>query len=156
MAKASFFFFPNLQPPDILRALNQFHVMGVKNKWSVVDFEPWLAKNKAKRWTELFFFFYSFSWITWVLLVLVPLKLYESFGEWGYLGIGIGASAPCIVLPLLFEGKTDAKKPFSQKYWVKANVWIAVFSFVGNYVWTHYFYDILGASYTFPAHRLND
>ena len=39
---------------------------------------------------------------------------------------------------------------------VQANVWIAIFSFIGNYFWTHYFYKILGATYTFPAHRLND
>ena len=38
----------------------------------------------------------------------------------------------------------------------QANVWIAIFSFVGNYFWTHYFYRLLGASYTFPSWRLND
>ena len=25
----------------------------------------------------------------------------------------------------------------------------------GNYFWTHYFYRLLGAAYTFPAHQLN-
>ena len=28
-------------------------------------------------------------------------------------------------------------------------------SFVGNYVWTHYFYRLLRATYTFSAHRVN-
>ena len=39
---------------------------------------PWLAPNPAKRWTELFFLAYSPVWITWLLLVLVPFKLYEA------------------------------------------------------------------------------
>lgn len=37
----------------------------------------------------------------------------------------------------------------------QANVWIAIFSFVGNYFWTHYFFQLLGASYTFKSFRLN-
>ena len=37
-----------------------------------------------------------------------------------------------------------------------AQVWIAIFSFVGNYFWTHYFFQLLGAAYTFPSWRLND
>jgi cycloeucalenol cycloisomerase len=29
-------------------------------------------------------------------------------------------------------------------------------SFAANYFWTHYFYPVLGASYTFVAWRVND
>lgn len=121
-------------------------------------FEPslWLADNPAKRWTELFFFFYSFTWIIWCLGVLVPFKIYESLDTWGYLMIGLTAALPCVLVPaLVTESKSDAKKIWYKKYWVKANIWIAIFSFVGNYLWTHYFYALLGASYTFPAHTLN-
>lgn len=121
-----------------------------------LEFEDWLSKNKAKRSTELFFFFYSFTWIFWCLCILVPFKLYDRLDEWGYLAIGLVASLPCAILPFWFESKTDSKRPLHKKYWFKANIWIAIFSFVGNYFWTHYFYDLLGASYTFPAHRLND
>jgi cycloeucalenol cycloisomerase len=38
----------------------------------------------------------------------------------------------------------------------QANVWIAIFSFIGNYFWTHYFYRLLGAAYTMKSWRLND
>jgi hypothetical protein len=38
----------------------------------------------------------------------------------------------------------------------QANVWIAIFSYIGNYFWTHYFYTLLGASYTFKSFRLNN
>lgn len=38
----------------------------------------------------------------------------------------------------------------------QANAWVAIFGFVGNYWYTHYFYRVLLANYTFEAHRLND
>ncbi|KDD75955.1 hypothetical protein H632_c419p1 [Helicosporidium sp. ATCC 50920] len=59
-------------------------------------------------------------------------------------------------MPLLLQTPAEATKPLTQRYWFKANVWIAIYSFIGNYFWTHYFYTLLGASYTFTAHRLND
>ena len=34
---------------------------------------------------------------------------------------------------------------------LKANIWVAIFSYVGNYFWTHYFYKVLGAAYSFPV-----
>jgi len=37
----------------------------------------------------------------------------------------------------------------------QANLWIAIFGFVGNYFWTHYFYTVLGAIYTFPSYKIN-
>ena len=38
----------------------------------------------------------------------------------------------------------------------RAQLWIAVFGFIGNYFYTHYFYCVLRARYTMPAWRLND
>jgi hypothetical protein len=51
--------------------------------------------------------------------------------------------------------------PLSCEWWglfphPQANIWIFILSFIGNYVWTHYFYNLLGATYTFEAWRLND
>jgi cycloeucalenol cycloisomerase len=79
----------------------------------------------------------------------------QGLGEWGYMAIGVSAALPCVILPYLLNPKAEGEKPFLQRYWVKANIWIAIFSFIGNYFWTHYFYQLLGASYTFPAHQLN-
>ena len=63
---------------------------------------------------------------------------------------------PYILYPIWRPFEEDRGKPLLERYIVKANVWIAIFSFVGNYVWTHYFYSVLKAKYTFDAHRLND
>ncbi|PRW32580.1 Cycloeucalenol cycloisomerase isoform B [Chlorella sorokiniana] len=116
---------------------------------------PWLAPSPGKRWTELFFLAYSPSWIIWCLCILVPFKIYDRLGKWGYLSLGLMAAPPCFILPFFLQPKAEAEKPLTQRYWVKANAWIAVFTFIGNYFWTHYFYRLLGASYTFPAHNLN-
>lgn len=41
-------------------------------------------------------------------------------------------------------------------WFFQANLWIIIFSYVGNYFWTHYFFRVLGASYTFPSWRMNN
>jgi cycloeucalenol cycloisomerase len=69
--------------------------------------------------------------------------------------VGVAAAAPCFVLPPLLQGAADRARPWHDRFWVKANVWIAIFSHIGNYFWTHYFFNLLGAAYTFPAHVLN-
>ena len=83
----------------------------------------------------------------------IPLQRLD---EWGYMVVGLCTALPCVLLPPLLEGDAGRSKPLAQRYWVKANVWIAIFSFIGNYFWTHYFYDLLGAEYTFPSWRLNE
>lgn len=83
-------------------------------------------------------------------------KRSQAWDEWGYLACGVLTAAPLVIYPLLFPGRADAGKPLAQRYWVKANLWLGVFGFIGNYFWTHYFFQLLGASYTMPSHRLND
>lgn len=65
-------------------------------------------------------------------------------------------AAPCVVAPAFLQPPATAALPWWQRYWVKANLWIAIISYVGNYFWTHYFYKLLSATYTFQAHRIND
>ena len=63
---------------------------------------------------------------------------------------------PFLLQPVLFPLKSERDQTILSRYSFKANVWIAIFSFIGNYWYTHYFYAILGAKYTFPSWRLND
>lgn len=115
----------------------------------------WLARSASKRWGELFFLLYSPFWIVFLLGFIVPLKLYEAFHELEYLILGILCVAPCFLVPLVVVCKEDALRPWHDRYWFKANLWMAIFSFVGNYFWTHYFYTVLGAIYTFPSYKIN-
>ncbi|KAL6280920.1 hypothetical protein ACE6H2_017801 [Prunus campanulata] len=116
----------------------------------------WLAPNPSKRWGELFFLLYTPFWLTLCLGIVVPLKLYESFTELEYLLIGLVSAVPAFLLPMLFVGKADSSLPWKDRYWVKASLWIIIFSYVGNYFWTHYFFTVLGASYTFPSWKMNN
>ena len=90
-----------------------------------------------------------------VTLLCRQVKLLQGLNEAGYMAVGLAAALPCAVLPALLHGSNEKGKSWDQQYWVKANVWIAIFSFIGNYFWTHYFYDLLGAQYTFPSWQLN-
>jgi cycloeucalenol cycloisomerase len=68
-----------------------------------------------------------------------------------YLGIAVGI--PCMILPIVMH-QQDIE--WTRRYSTKATLWIWILSFIANYDWTHYFYNVLGAKYTFNAHRLND
>uniref|UniRef100_A0A453PUP9 Cycloeucalenol cycloisomerase n=1 Tax=Aegilops tauschii subsp. strangulata TaxID=200361 RepID=A0A453PUP9_AEGTS len=85
-----------------------------------------------------------------------PSSSTRSFTELEYLVLGLVSTVPAFVIPLLFVGKADSIRSLKDRYWVKANVWIIIFSYVGNYFWTHYFFTVLGASYTFPSWRMNN
>ena len=63
---------------------------------------------------------------------------------------------PLLLQPILLPSLTgDANLPLASRYSVKANVWLAIFSHIGNYWYTHYFYSVLRARYTMRAHYLN-
>lgn len=116
----------------------------------------WLASNPSKRWGEVFFLLYTPIVITFCLGVIVPYKLYERFTELEYLIVGLVSAVPCFLVPLLLVGKGDSGVCLKDRYWVKANLWMIIFSYVGNYFWTHYFFTVLGASYTFPSWKMNN
>ncbi|XP_010442523.1 PREDICTED: cycloeucalenol cycloisomerase [Camelina sativa] len=116
----------------------------------------WLAANPSKRWGELFFLFYTPFWLTLCLGIVVPYKLYETFTELEYLLLALVSAVPAFLIPMLLIGKADRSLCWKDRYWVKANLWIIVFSYVGNYFWTHYFFKVLGASYTFPSWKMNN
>eukprot|EP01126_Amoeba_proteus_P058416 TRINITY_DN7534_c0_g1_i2.p1 TRINITY_DN7534_c0_g1~~TRINITY_DN7534_c0_g1_i2.p1 ORF type:complete len:149 (+),score=4.36 TRINITY_DN7534_c0_g1_i2:80-526(+) len=63
---------------------------------------------------------------------------------------GLSLSVPNFLIPNVFPAKEDERLPFSRRYVTKAYLWIAIFNFIGNYFWTHYFFVCLGARYTFP------
>lgn len=98
---------------------------------------------------------YAVVWIFCFVLIVAG-GFYETFDEWSYMKVCVGLALPFLLQPWLLPMSAEKHLPLIQRYSFKANVWIAIFSFVGNYWYTHYFYSVLKASYTFPAHRLND
>lgn len=72
------------------------------------------------------------------------------------MGLCVTLSLPFLLQPILMPSPSECNIPLFSRYSFKANVWIAIFSFIGNYWYTHYFYSVLQAKYTFSSWRLND
>ncbi len=95
----------------------------------------------------------------WLLFFggIVVSGVYETFDAWSYTKVGLFLVLTPILVPLLFPSVSgEAGIPWYDRFTTKANAFIFIFSWIGNYFWTHYFYKVLGTDYTFPAHRLND
>mmetsp|Transcript_32187 Transcript_32187/g.78210 ORF Transcript_32187/g.78210 Transcript_32187/m.78210 type:complete len:305 (+) Transcript_32187:58-972(+) len=123
------------------------------------NYLPSPSTQPSKRAYEQFALAYTPMWM-FAFVCIVAFGWYESFDEWSYLRVCGGLASPFLLQPILLPSagydSPDAKRPLFERYSFKANVWIAVYSFIGNYWYTHYFYSVLKAKYTMPAHRLNN
>ena len=115
----------------------------------------WMARSPRRRGTETFFLGYGAFWIVCFGLI-VGMKWFLWFDKIHYIIVCVGLSLPLLLQPILAPGLTsDSDVTLWSRYSFKANVWIAIFSFIGNYWYTHYFYSVLKAQYTFPSWDFN-
>ncbi len=87
--------------------------------------------------------------------LVMGLGISQHIGDLGFLLIGLGVCAPLIVVPAFLSNDARAGVPWTEAYWFKANLYIGIFSFVGNYFLSEYFFDVLGMVYNYPAIALN-
>ena len=128
----------------------------VKDCSTTSSFFPCPQREPSKRAYELFVAKYTPFWIG-AMAVIVVLQLYEDFTPIMYIYVCGGLALPFLLQPVLWPLGPDMERPLLQRYALKANVWLAVYSFIGNYWYTHYFYSVLQAAYTMPnAIRLNN
>lgn len=108
---------------------------------------------------EMFALYYTPIWIACFGTIVVG-QLYEGFTAATYNVVCGGLALPLLLQPLLYPSagfaSPDQNRPLAERYATKANLWLAVYSFIGNYWYTHYFYSVLKAEYTMPATRLNN
>eukprot|EP00871_Galdieria_phlegrea_P005481 jgi/Galph1/5934/GphlegSOOS_G4639.1 len=116
----------------------------------------WFAQDDSKRWCEKFFLIVTPLSVGALLLGLVGTGAYKHCGRNEYLLFSIFMALPCFMIPFCFSGEADRCRPLKDRFWVKANVWNLIFGYIGNYFWTHYFYQLLGAHYTFDSYCWND
>lgn len=116
---------------------------------------PCPKTQPSKRSYEMFALCYTPVWIA-CFGMIVATGVYEHFTAWTYNYVCIGLALPFLLQPMLAPAWPDNQRKFLERYSTKVNVWIGIFSFVGNYWFTHYFYSILKAQYTMSAHRFND
>lgn len=88
---------------------------------------------KAKRRTELWFLVYGAFWIS-VMLTIIAFELYTLFDRIHYAVVLGALAAPLYLQPILFPSWTgDENVGLLDRYSFKANVWIGIFGFIGNY-----------------------
>ncbi|KAK4530450.1 hypothetical protein CCYA_CCYA04G1307 [Cyanidiococcus yangmingshanensis] len=114
------------------------------------------ARDPSKSWAEHYFLLVCPVAIGFLLIGIVATGWYRQLDRLGYTLVSLVMAAVCIVPPALSPGWPDRQRPWYERFVFKANAWNAVFGFIGNYFWTHYFYTLLGAEYTFPNWRLNN
>lgn len=110
----------------------------------------WWSSNPRKAAAERFYMLYSPVWMAVVGMVMLS-GIYRSWSDAGFMLFGLGVAAPLILVPYLTARGEEAHTPFWQTTWFRFNLWIAIFVFVGSYVGTHYFFDVVGMRYAFPT-----
>ena len=110
-----------------------------------------LSSNPSKALMEQYVLLYSPVWMGTIAAV-VAFQWYESFGPNGYLCLGVLLAVPCFLGPLLFTRRDphERRLGYTQRYFVKANLFIAIISYIGHHFYTQYFYAVLGMRYTGP------
>lgn len=123
---------------------------------SSILYPSWFASDPSKAYYEKLSLIWAPVSMFTLLAGVFATPLYKYCDRNSYLLITVLACLPGVFIPLLFPCSADRARPLSQRFWVKASAWIAIFGFYGNYFWTHYFYQLLGAEYLFDSYRLND
>jgi cycloeucalenol cycloisomerase len=114
------------------------------------------SSNPEKARAEQFFALWSLIWIS-IFFYIIYTKWFEWFTPYHYLSLGLLLFLVPTLFPVVFPSIfLCTHLPFTRRYTTKANLYIGILSWIGNYFWTHYFYTVLRATYTFEAHRLNN
>jgi cycloeucalenol cycloisomerase len=114
----------------------------------------WFSKNPSKAWGEKFFLLYSPLWMTQMAVVML-LHLNRDWGDAGYLVQALLVALPLVVVPMLIRDEAALGRRWYQTYWFKMNLWIFIFSIIGGYFGTEYFFDVLGMVYNYPTVHWN-
>ena len=101
---------------------------------------PDVESQPSKYAYEKFVMIYTPIWIS-MFGAIVVFQWYEDFDEWSYIKVCGGIASPFILQPILFpsagSNSPDQYRPLIERYSFKANLWIAIYSFIGNYWYTH-------------------
>ncbi len=109
----------------------------------------WFSENPDKAWGEKFFLIYTPIWILQTAMAVV-FGYGKTMGDFGSIIYSLFVAGPFVVVPFLIYKEAKAGKPWYKTYWFKANLYIAIFSLLGNYYGSEYFFDVLGMVYNYP------
>jgi cycloeucalenol cycloisomerase len=106
------------------------------------------SSNPDKAWVERFFLAYTPIWIS-LMAVMMFTGWAGSWGNAALLAHSLVVALPVLLVPMYLARRHPSAQPWHQRYWFKANVYLAIFSFIGNYFGSAYFFDVLGMVYGF-------
>jgi cycloeucalenol cycloisomerase len=107
----------------------------------------WLSANPDKAWGEKFFLAYSPVWMI-VFGVYQRTRFGDRLGDVGNLLVTLALFVPVWLVPALVHD--PAPRRWYETYWFKFNAWILVYSAIGSYFLSEYFFDVLGMVYNYP------
>ena len=107
----------------------------------------WFSANPDKAWGEKFFLAYSPVWMA-AFGVYQRSRFGDHLGDVGNLFVTLAIFVPVWLVPALVHD--PAPRRWYETYWFKFNVWILVYSAIGSYFLSEYFFDVLGMVYNYP------
>jgi cycloeucalenol cycloisomerase len=106
------------------------------------------SSNSDKAWVEKFFLLYTPIWMSSMAYMMFSGAV-SRWSDTSMLLHGIITGTPVFIIPLVIAPKFT-QRPWHDSYWFKANLYLFIFGFFGNYFGTEYFFDMLGMTYRFP------
>lgn len=106
------------------------------------------SSNPDKAWVEKFFLIYTPVWMASMAMMMFT-GWAQDWGDKALLAHAVLTALPVLVVPMVLA-RRFSDRPWHDSYWLKANVYLALFSFFGNYFGSEYFFDVLGMVYVFP------
>lgn len=108
--------------------------------------EGWFSQNPDRARAEKFFLTWTPVWMALMALMMFT-GWTRTASDTQLIIHSLLVALPLVVIPALWFPKDI---PWYRQYAFKANVYMAVFSFFGNYVGSEYFFDVLGMVYAMP------
>jgi cycloeucalenol cycloisomerase len=109
----------------------------------------WFSDNPDRAWTEKFFLLYSPIWMLFMAIMMVT-GWDKSFSDSALLLHSLLVATPLLLIPALLRSGQNPNDSWLNSYWLKANLYMILFSVFGNYVGSEYFFDVLGMVYHYP------
>lgn len=109
----------------------------------------WFSANPDRAWGERFFLAYSPVWML-LMAVMMFTGWTSTFSDTALLIHGVLVAAPLFLVPAMLRAGNNPGGHWYNSYWFKANLYIGLFGFFGNYVGSEYFFDVLGMVYAIP------